>query len=192
MRSEVCDRKCVDISHWWEAYCAIFCKLCIVTFKDSSNFKNHKDNIHKPFPDEMAALESLDGQRFKFKCKFCSENLMNLHVLNYHVLNAHREERKTQDWICQYCNFAIKPAKDRWVPDNTICIAKSKCLLFWLCSSDQIHNCTFQVDEDQEPPTKPAQDWTKRQRQPQQSAGSGRFLIKILQITFKPIFHFKF
>ena len=94
---------------------SIYCKLCIVNFKNSTNFKNHKDNIHKPFPDEMAALESLDGQRFKFKCKFCSENLMNLHVLNYHALNAHREERKTQDWICQYCNFAIRPAKDRLV-----------------------------------------------------------------------------
>ena len=93
----------------------IYCKLCIVNFKHSSNFRNHKDNIHKRFPDEMAALESLDGQSFKFKCKYCSEKLMNLHVLNYHVLNVHREERKTQDWICQYCNFAIKPTKERSV-----------------------------------------------------------------------------
>ena len=94
---------------------AIYCKLCIVNFKNNSNFAKHKDNIHKQFPDEMEALESLVGQSFKLKCKFCSENFMNLHVLNYHVSYVHREEKKTQDWICQYCNFAIKPSHDRWV-----------------------------------------------------------------------------
>ena len=94
---------------------AIYCKLCIVNFKNNSNFAKHKDNIHKQFPDEMEALESLVGQSFKLKCKFCSENFMNLHVLNYHVSYVHREEKKTQDWICQYCNFAIKPSNERWV-----------------------------------------------------------------------------
>ena len=91
----------------------IYCKLCIVNFKNSSNFRSHKEKIHKPFPEEMAALESLEVQRFKYKCKHCSENFMNMHVLQYHNSYVHREERKTQDWICQYCNFAIKPAKDR-------------------------------------------------------------------------------
>ena len=94
----------------------VYCKLCIVTFKSNSQLKNHKYNIHKQFPDEWAALESLEGQSFKLKCKICSESFMNLHVLNYHASYVHKEERKTQDWICQYCNFAIKPSKDRWVP----------------------------------------------------------------------------
>ena len=144
---------------------AIYCKLCIVNFKNSSNFSKHKDNIHKQYPDEMEALESLAGQRFKLKCKFCSEKLMNLHVLNYHVSYVHREEKKSQDWICQYCNIAIKPSQDRWVflSVSVFTSRKYDALLFWylqLLKPDSFGRFmwTFQVDEDTRPPAKRAQD----------------------------------
>lgn len=91
------------------------CDLCLVVFLTNADLRKHIHNVHEKYPDEIRALKSSKREKntddFRLNCKFCSFAFINLHVLNYHVTNIHKEDIKTLEWICDFCNQSIKRDK---------------------------------------------------------------------------------
>jgi hypothetical protein len=94
------------------------CQLCLKQFSSRVNYKDHVKNVHIKSPEEMRTLQALEKGKpasvlFKIVCKFCTKSFLNLHVLNIHVSSVHRQEKKSQDWTCEFCKHVIKPSKNR-------------------------------------------------------------------------------
>ena len=61
----------------------LYCKLCYVTFRDSSRFGRHKDRVHK---SELPLFESnIEHSKLAYNCKTCKEKFISDNALNYHV-----------------------------------------------------------------------------------------------------------
>jgi len=89
------------------------CILCHVEFESRKQIQNHVHNIHRKHKVEMEVIRNPGSKsHFKIKCRFCPENFMNLHVLGFHVSRRHKEEKKSQAWVCDFCSHNIKPSKN--------------------------------------------------------------------------------
>jgi len=89
------------------------CKLCHVEFESRKQVQNHVHSIHRKYKEEMEVIRNPGSKtHFKIKCRFCPENFINLHVLSFHVSRRHKEEKKSQAWVCDFCSHNIKPSKN--------------------------------------------------------------------------------
>ena len=94
------------------------CQLCYAKFQTSTKRNAHVYNRHKKLPEEMKVLDmAMNGQPvshlFHLKCRFCSKSFLNVRILKFHMANIHKEERKIEDWCCEYCKHVIMPSKNR-------------------------------------------------------------------------------
>jgi len=88
------------------------CRLCSTKFKNSRRYKEHINNIHKKFEEEMSSLRALEaGEEIAStsQCKFCQKKFLNQHVLKYHFDKVHKVEESQKVWSCDYCRKEIKP-----------------------------------------------------------------------------------
>ena len=82
----------------------LYCKLCYVTFRDSSRFGRHKDRVHK---SELPLFESnIEHSKLAYYCKTCKEKFISDNALNYHMkenleeeVDRLEEERKQWEYI---------------------------------------------------------------------------------------------
>jgi len=119
-----------------------YCKLCYITFKFPSLFKNHKMTTHK---DDMWAFQvDLDSTMLKHECAHCDLKFLSEHLLNYHT-NLKHKELKDKLSYCKLCYVDFKFSSQLRAHKSKIHTAKEEIEAFSvkLEKSSLTYKCKF-------------------------------------------------